>query len=111
VTNLIHDILKHQFAQMRLFPEVLGYSGGIILSVQMIPQILKIVKTKSTKDISTSFLILNISGLSLMTSYGIIRNDSPLYIPTSISLFMTIIVLILKIIYHKSQPNIDDTFT
>jgi len=87
------------YLQMAVFPAILGFFGGIILSIQMFPQIYKILNTKSTKDISTSFLILNIVGLACMTGYGVVRNDLPLYVPTSISLCNTMIVLILKIVY------------
>ena len=84
---------------MAVFPAILGFFGGIILSVQMFPQIYKILNTKSTKDISTSCLILNIVGLACMTGYGVVRNDLPLYVPSSISLCNTMIVLILKLCY------------
>jgi MtN3 and saliva related transmembrane protein len=96
---------------MSVFPDILGYTGGIILSVQMIPQIFKIIKTKSTKDISTGFLILNVCGLTLMSAYGFIRNDLPLCIPTSLSLFMTSIVLFLQILYLRNIPSETQTIT
>ena len=90
-----------------MFPEVLGYFGGTILSIQMLPQIYKIVTTKSVVDISLNFLLLNLLGLVCMTGYGIIRKDMPLYIPTSISTLNTVIVLILKLTYSKTDENND----
>ena len=85
----------------------IGFIGGAILSVQLIPQIYKAYKTKSTNDISIFCLFMNIIGLSLMTTYGICNNDMPLYLPTSISLINSWILLIL--VKNKNFKN-DDVF-
>lgn len=53
----------------------IGFIGGSILGLQLIPQIYKAYKTKSTNDISTFFLLMNIVGLTLMTTYGVCNND------------------------------------
>jgi len=75
--------------------DCIGFIGGSILGLQLIPQIYKAYKTKSTNDISTFFLLMNIVGLTLMTTYGICNNDMPLYLPTSISLINSLILLLL----------------
>ena len=33
-----------------MFVDTLGYIGGILLAIQFIPQITKVIKTKSTQD-------------------------------------------------------------
>lgn len=75
--------------------DCIGFIGGSILGLQLIPQIYKAYKTKSTNDISTFFLLMNIVGLTMMTTYGICNNDMPLYLPTSISLINSFILLLL----------------
>lgn len=75
--------------------DCIGFIGGSILGLQLIPQIYKAYKTKSTNDISTFFLLMNIVGLTLMTTYGVCNNDMPLYLPTSISLINSMILLLL----------------
>ena len=75
--------------------DCIGFIGGSILGLQLIPQIYKAYKTKSTNDISTFFLLMNITGLLLMTTYGVFNNDMPLYVPTSISLINSMILLLL----------------
>lgn len=75
--------------------DCIGFIGGSILGLQLIPQIYKAYKTKSTNDISTFFLLMNIVGLTLMTTYGVCNNDMPLYLPTSISLINSFILLLL----------------
>ena len=59
--------------------DCIGYSAGIILSVCLIPQIYKIYKTKQVENISYSWQILYILGISsiytmvfIMTCYQFI---------------------------------------
>lgn len=90
---------------MKIFIDIVGYCGGTILGIQLIPQIYKIYITKSTKDISGMFLQMNILGLGLMTAYGVLKDAKPLYIPTSFSLFSTIIMYSMTVIYQSPQNN------
>jgi MtN3 and saliva related transmembrane protein len=71
----------------------IGYMGGFLLSIQLFPQIYKVLNTKSAKDLSFHFMTLNVLGLSCMTTYGILNNDYPLFIPTSISLINTVTLI------------------
>jgi MtN3 and saliva related transmembrane protein len=80
---------------------ILGFAGGFLLGIQMIPQLYKTWKTKSAKDISWTFMICNIIGLSCMVLYGIFQNDFALYIPASISLSNTIFLSFMKFYFDK----------
>ena len=61
--------------------DTIGYVGGALLSVQLFPQIHKVIRTKSSKDLSFQFLGLNIMGLLCMTIYGLLNNDTPFTLP------------------------------
>lgn len=87
------------------YTDLLAYFGGSLLGVQLIPQIYKIYKSKSSEDISQLFLHLNIAGLALMTSYGVINNDKPLYIPTCISLCNSSILSLLSFLYKSKKQR------
>jgi MtN3 and saliva related transmembrane protein len=52
--------------------EVFGYTGGIVLSICTIPQIIQIFKTKCAKDISIWFAVLYSLGLSLTFVYMVL---------------------------------------
>jgi uncharacterized protein with PQ loop repeat len=89
--------------------DIIGYVGGILLAIQLIPQILKVIISNSTKDLSIVFLSLNTIGLVCMGLFGLSQNNKPVYIPVAISLINTIILLLLKIYYDyvvKSSDNV-----
>lgn len=59
----------------------------------------------SSKDLSYSFLCINIFGLLLMVMYGILKNAPPLYIPTSCSMILAITLLLIKVIQSTKDSN------
>ena len=77
--------------------ELLSYIGGTILCVNIWPQIYKTWKIKSAKELSYMFVILNGVGLTLVGTYGVLINDKSIYIPISMSLLNTLILMILKV--------------
>ena len=85
------------------FVDAIGYSGGIILSVCLGPQIYKILKTREVESISILWQILYITGIILHLYYSIYYNLLPIFIPTILELCLIIFLLFLKIIFKKKN--------
>ena len=81
----------------------IGYGGGIVLSICLIPQIYTIIKTKYVDNISYLWQILYIIGIILHLYYSIYYNLLPIFIPTIIELGLMLFLFILKIIYTKKN--------
>ena len=79
--------------------DTVGYVGGSILGFQLLPQIYKTYQLRSATQLSYVFILLNLIGLTCMTIYGISLSEKPLYIPTTISLVMTSVLLFEKIYF------------
>lgn len=89
--------------------DLVGYTGGACMTINMVPQLYKTYVTKSVNDISIIFLILNVLGLGLYTIYGIIKNIHTITIPVSISFIISCILCILKYVYtNKTLINTDN---
>jgi uncharacterized protein with PQ loop repeat len=91
---------------MVLWYSVLAYVGGFILGFQMFPQIYKVFVTKSATDLSLVYLSMNAIGLVCMTTFGIKTNQLELYIPTSISLTTTIVMIFMKLYYDYKKTTV-----
>ena len=78
---------------------ILGYFAGTLTTISFVPQVIKIWKTKSTKDISLITFIAFCLGVFLWMVYGIILRSLPVIIANSIGLVLGLIILILKIKY------------
>jgi len=79
--------------------EMLGYMGGVLVTISLLPQIIKSYRTKSTKDISIVYTLILITGLVLWISYAILNKIVPLGVFASIELLITTSLFILKLTY------------
>ena len=82
-----------------LIDELLVSIGGIIIIVAWIPQLIKILRTKSSKDISKTFLIIIIIGTIMLIPHAVMLNDIYYILIYSIAAFVAILVLIAAIYY------------
>ena len=78
---------------------MLGFLGGALVTVSLLPQVIKSFKTKSTKDISIVYTLILMTGLALWISYAVLNDIIPLLIFASIELAITASLFILKLIY------------
>lgn len=83
--------------------DYIGYSGGIIISVCLIPQIFKIIKTREVENISYLWQIMYLTGICLHLYYGIKYYLLPIFIPTIIELCLILVLFCLKIMYQNNK--------
>ncbi|AZB01595.1 hypothetical protein EG359_19165 [Chryseobacterium joostei] len=80
---------------------LLGIIAGILTSVSMIPQLVKVIREKNVEEISLLMLLVLISGLSLWVWYGFMKDELPIIISNSFAVLVNICLLICYIIYSK----------
>jgi len=78
---------------------MIGLAAAAITVVSLFPQLVKIWKTKSTKDISLGMFLLFCGGVFLWFVYGILMQDLPIIIANFLGFIQTLIILILKMKY------------
>ncbi len=77
----------------------LGLIGALLTTISLLPQLIKVFKTRSTKDISAGMFALFVTDFFVWLIYGILIKDIPLIIANSFALVEATIILIFKIIY------------
>lgn len=82
-----------------MYVELLGYVSGGLITVALLPQVLKSWRTKSTKDISIPWMILYQTGLALSIAYGVCIASMPFILTTIVELLMAVSLLVLKVLY------------
>ena len=65
----------------------IGIAAGVLTSVSMLPQLIKIIKEKKAGDVSVVMLLVLIGGLALWAVYGFMKEDWPIIITNSFSFF------------------------
>lgn len=80
---------------------ILGLFAAACTTLSFLPQVVKIIKTKETGDISLMMYVFLECGLFLWLIYGIMIKSFPLILANGVALVLSTITLILKIKYEK----------
>ena len=75
---------------------VIGIIAGICTTVSFIPQIIKILKTGNTRDISLSMYIILTVGISLWVVYGFFLGEIPIILANSVVFVLCLFILTAK---------------
>lgn len=78
---------------------VLGLIAATCTTISFLPQAIKVIKTKHTKDLSLGMYIILTSGILLWLIYGILIGDLPIILSNCVTLIFTTSILYLKIKY------------
>lgn len=85
--------------------QIIGISAGVLTGTSMLPQLVKLIKEKKADGISPVMLVILISGLTLWTLYGVMRNDWPIIVTNAFSWLVNVILLVLRQFYKKSGQS------
>lgn len=77
----------------------IGFAAAVFTTSGFLPQAFKIIKTKSTKDISLMMYLVLWLGTLLWLIYGIAINELPVIVANTISLSFISTILLLKLKY------------
>ena len=78
---------------------ILGLAAATITTIAALPQVIKTLKLKETKDISLLMYIFLCLGMLLWLIYGLIIKNTPIIFANSIALILNLTVLSLKLKY------------
>ena len=76
---------------------IIGLIAALCTTCSFLPQVIKILRSKRTEDVSFLMYAILTTGLFLWLIYGIILQDFPLILSNSISFTLSLSVLLLKI--------------
>ena len=78
---------------------IVGFTAAFLTTISYIPQVIKVMRSKSTEDLSLATFLLLFLGLSLWLVYGILLKNAPLIVANIITLFFISMILIHKLKY------------
>jgi MtN3 and saliva related transmembrane protein len=77
----------------------IGLIAALFTTFSLFPQLIKVYKTKSTKDISAGMFSLFCGGVFLWFIYGVLVNDFPIIIANSLAFVQAVMILCFKVKY------------
>jgi MtN3 and saliva related transmembrane protein len=84
---------------MNIDVTMVGLIAGALTTGSSIPQVIKIIQTRSARDVSALFFIMMAIGMSLWLAYGLLRADLAIVLWNAISLIFCLTILGLKKVY------------
>ena len=74
-----------------------GFFAAFCTTISFLPQVIKVYKTRSTKDISLYMFLIFTIGTFCWLIYGILESSLPIIIANTITLILSAIILLYKI--------------
>lgn len=79
--------------------EIIGLIAGSLTTVSFLPQAIRIIKTKHTKDLSLPMYVAFVIGVAFWLIYGIMLGSISVILANAITLVLAGMILFFKIKY------------
>lgn len=80
--------------------DMLGFAAGFLTTIAFIPQVVKIWKSKSAKDVSLPAFATFTAGLAIWIAYGVVKQDPPIVLWNVVTIALAIAILVMKVRYR-----------
>ena len=81
--------------------EYIGIAAGALTTLGFIPQVIRVYRLKSAREISAVFNVTLLVGITLWMIYGVLHGLAPLIIWNSIGLVLVLSLLVGKLKYGR----------
>ena len=79
--------------------DAIGYLAGALTTIAFVPQVVRILRTRSAHDISWGMFVILSAGVALWLGYGVLLASPPLIAANAVTLVLVLAILVLKLRY------------
>jgi MtN3 and saliva related transmembrane protein len=83
--------------------DIIGLIAGILLIISLIPQLIQIITSKSSKDVSIFMFIILLVSEILWLIYGVFKTDLQLIVTNGVTSIITLLIIIFSWMYNKNN--------
>jgi MtN3 and saliva related transmembrane protein len=87
--------------------DLIGSAAAVCTTISFLPQLIKVWRLKSARDISLIMFLLFSTGVALWLSYGILIASWPVIVANGFTLIFAVAILILKLRYDRRPAKRD----
>jgi len=89
---------------MQTPPEVIyGWLASLLTTLILVPQIIKVIKTRHSRDVSMSMLLLSAAGNGFWVLHASITGNHPLLVGASLICLMSFLLIVLKQVFDRNN--------
>jgi MtN3 and saliva related transmembrane protein len=90
---------------------ILGYLAALASMASFVPQALKIIRCRETKDISAGMYALTISAFGLWLIYGVLLRQWPLVVSNGVCFVLSGFILVMTLLPKADKNKVAATLT
>lgn len=79
--------------------DVIGLAAACLTTLAFVPQAVRAIRTRQTKDISLLTYVMFVIGIVLWLTYGVLIGDLPLILANAVTLTLASAILVTKLRY------------
>jgi MtN3 and saliva related transmembrane protein len=79
---------------------VIGLLAGLLTTVAFVPQVTKVWRTKSARDVSLKMFLVFSAGVALWLVYGVLLGEWPIILTNAVTLVLALAILAMKLRYR-----------
>ena len=80
--------------------ETLGFAAGFLTTIAFIPQVVKIWRTKSARDVSLPAFATFTVGIAVWVAYGVLKGAPSIVVWNVVTMALAIAILVMKVRYR-----------
>jgi MtN3 and saliva related transmembrane protein len=85
--------------------DIIGFAAAICTTISFLPQLIRVLKLRSARDISLGMFIIFSFGTALWLAYGILVHSLPVACANAVTFALSITILFLKVKYDAEYER------
>jgi MtN3 and saliva related transmembrane protein len=85
--------------------DAIGYAAATMTTVSFVPQLLRVVKLRSARDISLGMFLIFTAGTFAWLVYGVLAHSRPVWIANTVTFVLSLSILVLKLRYDREATR------
>jgi MtN3 and saliva related transmembrane protein len=81
------------------FITIVGLAAAALTTIAFVPQIVRVYRTKHTRDLSLWMFVCSATGVFLWLVYGLERHDPAVIVANSVTLPLVLYIIAMKLKY------------
>ncbi len=81
--------------------DLIGYSAATMTTVSFLPQLIRVVKLRSAREISLTMFLVFSAGTFCWLVYGVLSHSAPVWIANAVTFALSVSILVLKLRFDR----------
>ncbi len=81
--------------------DLIGYAAAACTTVSFLPQLIRVVRLRSARDISLGMFSIFSAGTAMWLTYGLLSHSWPVAAANALTLVLSLAILLLKLRYDR----------